>query len=293
MDPRAALRRLGGVAAAGDVLAFTTEWEIGEALKTSEIVRLSRGRYALDFAKPARKAAGRLTGVVSHVSAAQIHGWEVLHPPEKPWITVPRNRKVDQDERLRTELVYGDTRADVTRALTDPVRTVTDCARRLPFAEALAIADSALRHRALDADALRTAANQIRGPRAGQVRRVAMHADGRAGNAVESALRAVALMVPELNVVPQLEIALPGFKVHPDLVDPELRLVIEADGWLAHGSTPERFAKDLQRYTQLVLSRRTVVRFGRDDIVDRPDRVHADLVAAVELVRTQRQTCSR
>lgn len=283
MNPQLALREIGGVAQAADILAFTTRWEFDEAIRAGEIVRVGHGRYALPTTKPARQAAARLSGVVSHLSAAQLHGWEVLRVADTPWVTVPRNRKMAPDQRAGIEVVYGSTVAAVSNGVTDPVRTVLDCARRLPLAEALAVADSALRHGSIDLEDLQAKAAGVRGNGAGAARFVAKHADGRAANGLESALRAVALRVLGLEVVPQYEIDLGAFTVHPDLVDPARSLVIEADGWLAHGSTPERFASDLERYTQLILAGWVVVRFGRDEIVDHPDRVAAALEKAFQL----------
>jgi hypothetical protein len=60
----------------------------------------------------------------------------------------------------------------VADGVTDPVRTVIDCARDLPFDEALAVADSALRSGKVGPDALRQAA--ARSPRTGR--------DGRSGS---------------------------------------------------------------------------------------------------------------
>lgn len=170
----------------------------------------------------------------------------------------------------------------MTDGVTEPLRTVLDCARRLPFREGLAVADSALRH-GVDPELLRARADALQGPGATNARLVIAHADARAGNPIESALRAIALGVTGLAVEPQHEIDLGPFTVHPDLVDPALGLVIEAEGWLAHGSTPERFTKDLERYTRLTLSGRLVLRFGRDHIVDDPDWVRTALVEAVAM----------
>jgi very-short-patch-repair endonuclease len=283
MEPRRALRQLGGVAETADLLAFTTAWEFDEAIDAGEIIRVGHGRYALPHVKPARQAAARLSGVVSHLSAAQAHGWEVLDVPDLPWVTVPRNRKVSPEARETASISYGSTTVDVTDRVTDPVRTVLDCARKLSLPQAMAVAESALRHGAVDLETLRARAATLRGNGAGQARYVAEHADGRADNGLESALRAIALRVPGLEVMPQLAIDLGSFTVHPDLVDPEHRLVFEADGWLAHGSTQERFARDLERYTKLILAGWLVLRFGRDEILDHPDRVAEALGAALRL----------
>ena len=59
--------------------------------------------------------------------------------------------------------------------------------------------------------------------------------------------------------------------------------MIEAEGWLAHGSTPDRFARDLERYTQLILHGWLVLRFGRDEILEHPERVAAAIEQAMEL----------
>jgi len=289
MDPRKALRELGGIALAADVIAFSSRWEVDEALKAGEIVRVARGRYALPTAKPARQAAARLAGVVSHLSAAQLYGWEVLDVAEQPWVTVSRNRRLTAEQRESAMVCYGGTTTAVTDGVTDPLRTVLDCARRLNFAEALAVADSALRHQAISDQQLGAAARDLHGPGASQARCVATHADGRAQNGLESALRALTLDVPGLRVVPQFEIDLGPFKVHPDLVDPQLRVVIEAEGWLAHGSTRERFNRDLERYTLLGLDRWLVLRFGRDAILDRPTDVRAQLMSGVAMARQLRR----
>ena len=200
-----------------------------------------------------------------------------------------RNRNLIDEQRESATVCYGNTTVAVTDGVTDPLRTVLDCARRLPFREGLAVADSALRHQAIEEERLRATARSLHGPGAGQVRRVATYADGRAQNGIESALRALALDVPGLWVVPQFEIDLGAFKVHPDLVDPNLRLVIEAEGWLAQGSTRERFNKDLERYTLLGLERWLVLRFGREGILGAPNEVLAQLGAGVALTRDLRR----
>ena len=57
----------------------------------ADVVRTAHGRYALPTADQARVAASRLTGCVSHTSAAGLHwGWAVKAPPVAPQVTVPR-----------------------------------------------------------------------------------------------------------------------------------------------------------------------------------------------------------
>jgi hypothetical protein len=139
---------------------------------------------------------------------------------------------------------------DVHARATGPLRTVVDCARRLPFDEALAVVDSALRAGDVTRDEL--AALRVRGAGAAAVRRVLEAADGRAANPFESVLRALCLE-EGLDVEPQAPLALIGGTVHPDLVCRSRRLVLEADSWTFH-ATRSAHRRDCARYNALVLA---------------------------------------
>jgi very-short-patch-repair endonuclease len=280
MHPAAVARELGGLATKAQLLVVCTEREVRRAVANGTVLRLARGRYAVPHAKEAVRTAAVLSGTVTHLSAAQYHGWEVAHVPDLPWVAVPRNRKISDADRELAQIVYSTARGMVT----DPVRTVIDCARRLPFGDGLAVADSALRHRHVHEAGLVSAAEAARGPGADRCRRVAREATPLAANPLESMLRSISLDVPGLSVRPQVEIRLPGFTVHPDLVDERLGLVIEAEGFMFHAATPKQFDSDVERYTQLVVSGRTVARFTRSQVEHRPDYVQDALTALVELL---------
>jgi very-short-patch-repair endonuclease len=190
-------------------------------------------------------------------------------PPE-PEIAVPRNRNVASQRREGVRLVWTDL-APEDRALgvTSPLRTVIDCARRLPFDEALAIADSALRSGALDQSELR--AVRVQGSGAGAVRRVVLQADGRAANPFESVLRARCLEVG-LAVAPQAAVDLGTGIVHPDLVCGEARAVFEADSW-THHATRSAHQRDCARYNLLVLRGWRVFRFTWEQVMLEPSYV--------------------
>ncbi|WP_109510205.1 type IV toxin-antitoxin system AbiEi family antitoxin domain-containing protein [Nocardioides speluncae] len=160
MDPVAALERLGGVASHADLRRLTSRKRLRTALKSGQVRRLRRGHYMLTEADRALVKARRIGGVVSHLSAAQLHGWEVAFPPALPWVTVPRSRVVP--DRHGCHLFWANLDGE-SGDLTSPVRTVLDCARRLPFGPALAVADSALRHRDVSPERLVAEADQIRG----------------------------------------------------------------------------------------------------------------------------------
>ncbi len=229
-------------------------------------------------------AAQRIHGTVAVTSAALIHGWSVAQQPDRPWVSVPRNRKLTKEQSAGVRVIRTSARGNVTT----PLQTVIDCARHLPFADALAIADSALRAGDVGIVQLIATANGARGPGASKVRRVAQEASVLAASPLESVLRAHARDVG-LNVIPQMEIELPGFTIHPDLVDPDLRIVIEGDTWFHHASTPDMFNRDVERYTMLAAEGWLVLRFIWQEAMRKPDYVRTTLRKAMDL-RAQERT---
>ena len=158
------LTRLGGVATRAELVRACSRRAVDAALASGEVVVLARGRYALPLADAARAAAHRVSGVVSHRSAALLHGWAVHSPPRIPEVILPRNRRVSDAQREASRCTGCDLHAsEVDAACTTRDRTLVDCLRTLPFVEALAIADSALREGS-GVEALQTLVRDLRGP---------------------------------------------------------------------------------------------------------------------------------
>lgn len=216
MEAEAALRRLGGVAETADLLTLTTRRRLRTALDAGLVIHLSRGNYGLADVGWQRRTAAELTAALSHLSAAQHHGWAVKHPPEQAWVTVPRNRKVLRHVQARDVVVFADLdEYEVADGVTTPLRTVLDCARRLSFDEALTVADSALRSGKVSSDELVEGAARLRGRGAVQARRVAAYADGRAANPFESVLRAIVIESGTLDAEPQVPVSTRTMTFHP------------------------------------------------------------------------------
>jgi very-short-patch-repair endonuclease len=227
---------------------------------------MARGRWALATAQRDRRRAVELAGVSSHLSAAQHHGWPVKDIPDRPRVTVRRKRRLDADTAATVHVAYADlSAAETADGVTAHLRTVLDCARRLPFDEALAVADSALRAGDVSAEELIASAESARGPGARAVRQVAAHADARAANPFESVLRAIAIEVG-LDVVPQHPLVARKRTWHPDLVDVRRRLVIEADSHEFHTGREEH-GRDCVRYTALSVAGWTVLRFTWEQVM--------------------------
>ena len=268
MDAVEALGRLGGIATRTDLLHLTTARKLRAAVAEQSVVLVRRGRYRLPDADRALTRAVQLGGVASHLSAAQLHGWEVAFPSTTPWITVPRNSKARKSPRHH--LFWADV-SEERGHVTSPMRTVLDCARRLPFAVALTVADSALRHGDVDHQALVRAAGGVRGKGAERARRVAAHASALAANPFESVLRALALEAG-IDAVPQLEVEIRGVTIHPDVGDRERGIVLEADSWEFH-TGKDAHERDCWRYTVLVCGGWVVLRFTWRQVMFEPEFV--------------------
>jgi very-short-patch-repair endonuclease len=279
------LAELGGVARRSALLRVVPRSDLERSLEAGLILRDARGLYALPGGDAAIRTAARLGGVLSLTSAALHHGWAVKTVPDRPHVTVSRGRKVaDRVAHVHwAELGPG----QVDGWATSTEVTLENCLRRLPFDEALAVADSALREGA-GAMLLQRVAEAARGPGSPQIRRVVAEATPLAANPFESVLRAISLDVPGLAMRPQVTIADGDFTVRPDLVDERLRIVGEADSFGWHGSRAA-LASDTRRYNMLVVAGWIVLRFCYEDVMFHPDDVRRVLVAAVALAELLRQ----
>ena len=270
MDVADLVTRCGGVSTWDELTSQVTDHRVKRAVAAGEIVRLARGRYGLPSTDEHRAEAHRRTAIVSHLSAAAVHEWPVKWPATQPWMTVARKRHLAAEDRQGLHVVYRDLAHHEHRdGVTTPVRTVLDCAMRLPFDEALAVADSALRTRSLTRTELRRAVAGLRGIGSPEARAVVAAADRRAANPFESVLRAIALGIEGLDLVPQLRITDTGLFATVDLGDERLQLAIEAEGFQSHG-TRRALDRDCRRYTELEVFGWHVLRFSWEDVMLRP-----------------------
>ncbi|GMA20233.1 hypothetical protein GCM10025862_22540 [Arsenicicoccus piscis] len=268
------MEALGWVATRAQLDARWPRRWIRRAVADGVLVRVARGRYAHGRLNQHRQVAAAHGGVVSHTSAALRWGLAVKAEPITPWITVARTYRLRRrpDEQLRAS--YRSLRPDeIDRqtASTTVLRTVLDCARDLPFDEALCIADSALREGLLESRDLRSAAATLQGKGAARARRVARLASGLSANPMESVLRAIAIELG-LALTPQLQVCEDGLFARVDLGDETLRLAVEAEGFAWHGER-RQLERDARRYDLLVVFGWTVLRFSWEQIMHHPELV--------------------
>jgi hypothetical protein len=197
-----------------------TDGELARLVRRGELTRLQRGAYRRDsdvLTDTARHAAVvaatvaglRVPGIVSHVSAAVLHGlplWNVplgrVHLTRRP----PTGGSGTPRLHLHVARLPDD---EVTAmggiAVTTLTRTVIDVARSLPFESAVVTADAALASRGSDRDRLTECLRRM-GPVPGARRaaRVVAFADGRSGSVGESRsrvlLQRLGLPAPDLQV---------------------------------------------------------------------------------------------
>lgn len=264
------LLRRGGTASFGQLRAVVSLRVIRKALDRGQITRIAKGVYALPPAADPLAAARAQSGIVSHLSAAQLHGFAVLDLPGKPQVTVPRG----QHRRLGPldcQLYWAD---DVPSdgGCTGKLRTVLDCARTFPFAAGLTVADSALRLGVIDRSQLAVAAGELAGPGSRRARRVAASADGRSESPLESVLRSLLIEGGIDGFEPQVVIRDGVFSARVDLGHHELLLALEADSFAYHG-TRTALIRDCRRHTNLTIRGWRLLRFSWEDVMFDPEWV--------------------
>jgi very-short-patch-repair endonuclease len=144
------VRRAGGVARLNQILRESSRHSLRRAVISGDLRRVGRGTYALPESKLAYQAAGTTHGLVSHTSAAAHWLLGELQADPIAHVTVRRHGRSHFIRGVKVH--HSDVApADDHGGVTSPLRTVLDCAAILPFADALAIADSALRNGLVDA----------------------------------------------------------------------------------------------------------------------------------------------
>jgi len=273
----------GGIATTQQLRHVFTRRTIERAVREGMLTRVERGRFALPQLDDGRRHAHRLGGVLALTSAALQWGWPVKTVPEQPWVAVDPGRNISPARREGVQVTWRRlTPADVAVGLhTSATRTVLDCAAELPFDEALAVADSALRSRVVSRADLQAAAHEHPPRGRARVRRVVGLASPLAANPFESVLRAAAVdAAAALAWVPQLAVPAAGRVLHPDVACADLRIALEADSFEFHGRR-SALVTDCWRYNQLTVAGWLVLRFAWEQVMFEYDWVVRIIAAAV------------
>jgi hypothetical protein len=225
----------------------------------------------------AEQALDRLgeKAVLSHETAARLHGIELHEDDGTDRITVPRSRNgrgADGWLVHRADVPKVDIEVREGLRCTDVVRTLTDLARVLDHAQAVVAADSALRLGLVRLSEL-APMGRTHGRGAARVRGVHAALDPRSGSVLETLLRLALAEAGLPEPVSQYGVMDHGHEVaRVDFCWPERRLIVEADGFAFHSSRDD-YRRDRQRMNELERLGWRVLRFTWEDVVHRPDHV--------------------
>lgn len=282
MDLISQVTLLGGASDRRTLVQRCGTAEVDRALSDGVLVTVGRGRYALASANQAVHRAAAVAGILGYRSAAQRHGWGQRLVPALPDVIVPRTRRVPRQLRSVITPHWIDLAPHEFEAMvTTKQRTLVDCLRMLPVADSLPIADSALRLDDITPPDLLEMAEALQGRGRRRAIEVAGMASAAAANAFESVLRAIAESVPGLQVHPQYPVSLgPRLVRHPDLADPVLRILIEAESFEWHGEAAA-MSRDCARYNAFTLRGWLVLRFSWRQVMRQPAYVRWVLRTAV------------
>nr|WP_239062860.1 DUF559 domain-containing protein [Streptomyces sp. SID13031] len=272
------LARLGGRATFAELTHVASKRELAAAVRDGCVQRLARGVYGLPGPSTDQLIAVAYDGVVSHLSAALAWKLPLLAPPQKPHITLPKKRRPRSGPPA--VLHWASTSAeDQSSRLTSMLRSVTDCARILPFGEALAVVDSSL-NRGLTRRELIAATTAMRGSGCTKARQVAALATAAGESFLESMLRALLIQNGIEGFEPQVVIERGWFRARVDLGHRQAKIALEAEGYEFHGSSQD-FAADCRRYDELVAEGWLVLRFTYHQVLNEPDWVIATIREAL------------
>jgi len=255
-----------------------------------ELVAAETGDRSGEHAVRATAALAGLgsVAVVSHHSAALIHGMELLGRLPVETVTLTRPPGSTSRRTCRTgirfhiaELPAGHVVNRRGLPVTSAARTVVDLARASAFRAGVVVADSALRSRRVSkADLDLCLTTCARWPGIQNARRVVAFADGRAESVLESISR---VAFDDLGLPPPDLQAWVGDKDEvigrADFLWRAYRTVGEADGALKYAD-PARAIAQLERDARLREAGFEVVHFTWRDVTRTPDEVMARIRTA-------------
>jgi Transcriptional regulator, AbiEi antitoxin len=229
-----------------------TDHELRRQRRSGELVRLGRGAYVQAPGTPPRfevrhalLAAVRderhaADGVLSHVSAAVLHGlstWGLRLDHVHRTRDRRTGGRVGQGVHLHAAPLAPDEVVEVDGLLvTSVARTVVDVGRTAGFDAAVAVADSALHRHLVDPDDLARAARRCAGWQGvPQARRVLAVADGDSDSVGESRSRLAIQRAGLPTPILQWKVPGNGRTYEVDFGWPELHAVGEFDGLSKYG----------------------------------------------------------
>jgi len=207
-------------------------------------------------------------------TAAWLHGLDI--PPCSPIeASVPRTSRTSRLVGVvvrRCSIPSAETSIRRGLRVTSAVRTIADLACRLPLTDAVALLDTALHGRLVNAGRLRDWASTHAGYRGvRRLKRALELADPAAESVMETRLRLLLVLAGLPQPRSQVSLRDDGglFLARPDLYYPEARLAIEYDG----ATHRESLVADNRRQNRMIGAGYRLLRFTAGDVLDAPAAV--------------------
>ncbi|GAA2198953.1 hypothetical protein [Sinomonas flava] len=290
--------------------AGITDRLLAHGVRLGVVLRLRRGVYMPNHRwvslKPWERDRVRLeahivgtggSSVYCHSSAAILHGLSVWNPGPAIHVATTysgaRSSRSPDTQTHQLDLAPEDivtAPGNEAVRLNSIVRTLVDCARFLPFEQAVVLGDSALHRRLVHLEDLRGAV--LAASRRGRRRALAvLDALEPATESVgETRARLLMVMLGFARPVAQLRLSTAEGEYRADFAWPELMVIIEFDGegkYMDYAPTPDVLLAERRRETLLMEQGWIFVRLRWADL-DRPDEVRRRLAAAI--ARAARQS---
>ena len=248
--------------------------------------RFAGAQQSFESQATAAVLSARAPALVSHVSAAHLHGFERIHAPALIDITVPRHRRPRRRPGVRVhESAAFDVAGEALRhgvPVTGVARTILDCVPII--GEPIRLLDDALRRRIVTWDELWAChlAHAVRGRRGiSGFRQILLERDRNTPPGGEFARRMAAMLTDAGLPQPVFEypVVVSGHQYYLDLAWPECRVAIECNDRGSH-ETPRAFLRDPMKRNRCESAGWIYLEFTWSDVVHNTAEVLAQVVAA-------------
>lgn len=212
-------------------------------------------------------------GVFSHESAAALWGLDLLTVPQM-LDAYSRSHCITDRERIHRHKT-AITPEEVTRLpgtsimVTTVARTLQDCARTMPFREAVVLADSIMRRGLLEPNEVIEILLNLTGYGGSSGRALAQAVDASSESAGESLTRCLLMEHRLPSPVTQYPVSCEGRNYRVDFAWPESRVILEFDGEQKYVDHPGRDRYEAARDRALARAGWTVVHLTWADIFNK------------------------
>lgn len=232
--------------------------------------------------------SARASALVSHVSAAYLHGFERVLEPIRIEITVPRHRRPRARPGIKVHESLAFDLADPTVCNGIPVtgvaRTVLDCAPM--FEKPIRLLDDALRRRIVTWDELWSCylSHNVVGRNVKPFRRILLERDGNTPPGGEFARRMADMLTSAGLPKPVFEyrVVVDGHEYYLDLAWPYRMVAVECNDNGSH-DTPKAFRRDPMKRNRCERAGWVYREFTWREMVDNSAEVLAQVKAALEV----------